>query len=91
MDSQLLVAVFLWLATTALVAATLAGQVDTCHPSDWSFWTLVAVGFGSAGAITASLRTRVSVALAIGVLGGLVIDFVFYFLLVLRWVGSCAA
>jgi len=52
---------------------------------------LVAVGFGAAGAITASLRTRVAVALAIGVVGGLVIDFVFWFLLVVHWVGSCTA
>jgi hypothetical protein len=91
MDIRLLAAVLLWAATAALAAATLAGQGDTCHPSDWSFWTLVAVGFSGAGAITASLRTGIAVALAIGVVGGLVIDFVFWFLLVARWVGSCTA
>jgi hypothetical protein len=91
MDTRLLVAVLLWVGTAALVAATLAGQGDPCHPSDWSFWTLVGVGFCAAGAMSASVRARVAAALAIGVFVGLVIDVAFWFLLLMRWVGSCTA
>jgi len=91
MYARFLLAVLLWPATAALVAATLAGQGDPCRPSDWSFWTLVAVGFCAAGAVSASLRTRPAVALAIGVFAGLVIDVAFWFILLMRWVGSCTA
>ncbi len=84
-------AVLLWLGTVALVVVTLAVSNDSCDPPDWIVWALIGVGFAAAAATFTSLRTRVSVALAIGLFVGFVVALAFCFLLVALWVGGCTA
>ena len=72
MNTRVLLAVVLWLGTVALVVVTLAVSNDSCDAPDWIVWLLIGVGFAAAAATFMSLRTRVSVALAIGLFVGLV-------------------
>ena len=91
MNARVLLAVLLWIGTVALVVVTLARSNDSCDAPDWIAWALIGVGLAAAGATFMSLRTRVSVALAIGLFVGLVVGLTFWFLVVALWVGRCTA
>jgi hypothetical protein len=91
MNTRVPLAVLLWLGTVALVVVTLAVSTDSCDVPDWIVWALIGVGFAAAAATFVSLRTRVSVALAIGLFVGLVVGLACWFLVVALWVGGCTA
>ncbi len=91
LNTRVLLAVLLWLGTVALVVVTLAVSNDSCDAPDWIVWALIGVGFAAAAATFMSLRTRVSVALAIGLFVGFVVALAVCFLLVALWVGGCTA
>ncbi len=91
MNTRVSLAVLLWLSTVALVVVTLAVSNDSCDAPDWVVWAWIGVGFAAAGATFTSLRTRVSVALAIGLFVGLVVGLAFWFLVAALWVGRCTA
>jgi hypothetical protein len=91
MNTRIPLAVLLWLGTVAVIVITLAVSNDSCDAPDWIVWALIGVGLAAAGATFMSLRTRFSVALAIGLFVGLVVGLAFWFLVVALWVGRCTA
>jgi hypothetical protein len=91
MHRRVSLAVVMWLGTVALIVVTLALSNDSCDAPDWIAWALIGVGLAAAGATFMSLRTRVSVALAIGLFVGLVVGLALWFLVVALWVGRCTA
>jgi hypothetical protein len=90
-NTRVPLAVLLWLGTVALIVITLTESNNSCDAPDWIVWALIGVGLAAAGATFMSLRTRFSVALAIGLFVGLVVGLAFWFLMVVLWVGRCTA
>jgi hypothetical protein len=91
MSTRALVAALLWLTTSGLAVATFVDSGDPCTPSDWSVWTMAAVGFSAAAATFASIRTRPTVALAGALVAGTVIGGGVWLLALMRWVSNCTA
>ena len=85
-------AAILWMATVALVLATLVEEGDLCHPSGWTqSWSWIIVAFLAAGAMFASLRGRLVVKVMAAAVVGALVGGGFWLLLVGQWVGACTA
>jgi hypothetical protein len=91
-STRTIVAAILSMVTVTLMAVTLIGAGDLCHPNGWTeSWSWIVVGLFAAGAMFASVRRPLSVRFMAAVVAGTVVGGGFWLLLVGSWVSACTA